>query len=494
MMKRNILLATASTVVLAACGGGGGGGGDVAPTPTPTAAPTMAPTMPPAASVCDEAFVSCSGTVATLDGTIDKNFTLEAGFQWRMGGFVKVGSGNVEITSEAQAQAIRAAGVTLTVPAGTEVLASDADALLLVTRGSRLVANGTRANPITFASLDADFDGTSEWGGIIMQGFAPQFAPGNNGICTGGTLSYCNVAGEGGPEVAFYGGNNPADDNGILRYVRIAEGGIGVAADNEVNGLTLQGTGYNTVVEFVQVHNNLDDAFEWFGGTTNAKWIVATGTGDDSIDFDEGWKGNIQYGLVVQDQERVDTLGNDPRGIEANSSDEDFVPQTEAALANILLIGGPSHNSPNSLEPGMRLRGSVMVDIYNTGVLGFEGNCVRIDDSNTDGIDGADSFSVVSLTNVIGDCDGGFYRGSRSADSEVGTVGDQTITLDAAYAITQGVAQLPSAVAIPAVDNGSGFAFDATDYIGAVAPGTTAAQAWWAGWTLPGTIPASITR
>ena len=368
-------LTLSSAALLAACGGSSGGG-----TPAPTATPT--PTDTPVGSVCEESFVSCNGSVATISGVIDKDFTLDTAFDWRMAGLVKVGLGNVEITSESQADALKAAGVTVTVPPGTDVRASTADTILLVTRGNKLEANGTRTQPITFSSLDDDFDGTSEWGGLVIQGFAPQYGAGNTGVCHEDTRSYCNVEGEGGPEVARYGGNDMADNSGTLRYVRIAEGGIGVAADNEVNGLTLQGVGHATTIEFVQVHNNLDDACEWFGGTVDARYIVATGTGDDAIDFDEGWMGNIQYGLVVQDQTRVDNLGNDPRGIEANSSDEEYVPQTEATLANITVVGGPSHGD---VEPGMRLRGALTVAIYNSLVVGpgFD-ECVRIDDADTD--------------------------------------------------------------------------------------------------------------
>ena len=41
---------------------------------------------------------------------------------------------------------------------------------------------------------------------------------------------------------------------------------------------------------------------------------------------------------------------------------------------------------------------------------------------------------------------------------------------------------------IIAVDNGSGFEFDDTDFIGAVEPGTSPEDAWWAGWIVPGSL------
>ena len=81
------------------------------------------------------------------------------------------------------------------------------------------------------------------WGGVIIQGFAPQFGQGGTGPCFGsGTV--CNVVGEGGTVVGNYGGNDPADNSGMLRYVRIAEGGLVAGPNNEINGLTLQGVGH----------------------------------------------------------------------------------------------------------------------------------------------------------------------------------------------------------------------------------------------------------
>ena len=479
IQKTGLAVLGLTAAAMVGCGGGGGGGGSSDPTPTPTPTPTATPGA--GDSVCDESFVSCSGTNATLSGTIDKDFTLSTDFNWFLDGFVQVGNGNVEITSNAQANDLRNNGVELTIPAGTHVKALETG-VLIVTRGNRLIANGTATNPITFSSVDDGFDGLGEWGGVVLQGFAPQFGAGGTGNCFGDN-NYCNVAGEGGSDVAFYGGKYPADNSGSIRYVRIAEGGLVAGPNNEVNGLTLQGVGHATTIEYVQVHNNLDDGVEWFGGTVNAKYLVLTGNDDDDIDYDEGYKGNIQFAIVKKSSNDAPQGSNDPRGIEANSSDEDFVPQTTASLANILLIG----NTVSANEPGMRLRGALTTSIFNTALVGWDKGCIRIDDADTNADDVADQFSNVSLENVFGDCAGGFYT-HEDADSTAGGVGSQTISLDDAYAINEGFASLASATNIVAVDNGSGFAFETTDYVGAVEPGTSMGDAWWAGWTIPGSL------
>jgi hypothetical protein len=435
-------------------------------------------------------FVSCNAenTVCTISGVVNKNYTLVAGVEWRLNGEVVVGTGNAIVVSDADVQAVRAAGVTLTISQSVNVRAFDTGSLI-VTRGSKLVANGTASQPITFSSLkDDDLDGQGEWGGVIIQGFAPQYGSGGTGACFGAGTT-CNVLGEGGTIVGNYGGNDPADNSGTLRYVRIAEGGLVNGPNNEINGLTLQGVGYGTTIEFIQVHGNLDDGIEWFGGTVNVRHAVLTNNDDDDIDFDEGYKGNVQFAIARKDPEKSGPTGsNDPRGIEANSSDADFVPETEAVLANILLVGSAVNNSstsPAGRQPGMRLRGAVNVTIYNTAVRDFDTGCIRIDDANVSGNGSVIKLSSVTLVNTIGECKEGFYD-TRTADSAVGS-GESLVPVDAAYALSSDGASV-TAPGITAVDNGSGFTFDNTDYIGAVRPGTAPADAWWAGWIIEGSL------
>lgn len=431
-------------------------------------------------------FVSCKGNVCTLSGTVNQNYKLTADKEWILSGFVKVGLGNGGVSNAADVKALKDNGVTLTLEPGTHVKALNTGALL-VTRGSKIMAEGTALKPITFSSKqDADFDGEGEWGGLIIQGFAPQYGAGNTGACfKGKTDEVCNVVGEGGTGVGFYGGNDPADNSGSLKYVRIAEGGKVAGPNNEINGLTLQGVGHGTKIDYVQVHGNLDDGIEWFGGTVNATHLVLTNNDDDDIDFDTGYQGNIQFAIVRKHPTKTKPSGsNDPRGIEANSSDEEYVPQTKGALANITVVGSEVSKASNSKgdgkQPGMRLRGSLTARIYNTAVLNFD-DCVRIDDSDHDGKSETDKIkSNVTLTNVLGRCDDKFYA-KRAADSETNAKA-ASIALDAAGALKSNGSVVQ--IQFSAVDNGSGFAFVNTKYIGAVAPGTAADKAWWAGWTI----------
>jgi len=435
-------------------------------------------------------FVSCNGnnTVCTLSGVIDEDYVLINGIEWRLDGEVLVGEGNVSVDNDADVQAIKDAGVTLTIRPGVHVRAFDTGSLL-VTRGSRLEARGSSAAPITFSSLgDDDFDGEGEWGGVILQGFAPQYGQGGTGACFG-TGTVCNVAGEGGTVVGLYGGNEPDDDSGALTYVRIAEGGLVAGPNNEINGLTLQGVGYNTELHHIQVHGNLDDAVEWFGGTANLMYAVLTNNDDDDLDFDEGYMGNMQHVIIRKNPTKAAPTGsNDPRGIEANSSDDEYVPETAGALANILVLGSDVNNNEASAEgrqPGMRLRGALTARVYNTAVREFDTGCVRIDDADVNGDGSLIVPSTVTLVNVLGECEDGFYN-KRAADTEVNS-GANLVTVDAAYALTDPEASVP-VTDLEEVDNGSGFTFDNTGYVGAVEPGTSVGNAWWNGWIIEGTL------
>ena len=432
----------------------------------------------------ETSFVSCnsSKTECTVSGTIDADYTMVNGVEYRLDGVVTVGAGNVEIQTADEMQAIIDAGVTLTIRAGVEVKAFD-DGVLLVTRGSKLIANGSSASPITFSSIDPDYDGMGEWGGVVIQGFAPQYGQGGTGACFNDGETWCNVLGEGGDFVQEYGGNLPGDDSGIIRYVRIAEGGLIAGPNNEINGLTLQGVGHDTLIDYVQVHGNQDDGIEWFGGTVNVKHALLTNNDDDDIDFDEGYQGNIQYALIIKNQTPNATPvgSNDPRGIELNSSDDDYTPETAGVIANVTIIGGDAANYAE--EYGMRLRGSVTAAIHNSAVTGYDVTCARIDDSDTDGDSSTAKLDTpITMRNFLCDTVGVAFNKEMPVDGS--TVIEEAIVLDDDYAITNASASV-TAEPITAQDNGSDFEFDATDFIGAVKEGATP---WYSEWAIPGSL------
>ena len=89
----------------------------------------------------------------------------------------------------------------------------------------------------------------------------------------------CEDIGEGGS--GNFGGDNPNDSSGVLKYVRVQFGGFRINDEDELNGIAFQGVGDGTVVDFIQVHANEDDGVEFYGGTVNAKHIVLTNIKDE---------------------------------------------------------------------------------------------------------------------------------------------------------------------------------------------------------------------
>lgn len=95
-----------------------------------------------------------------------------------------------------------------------------------------------------------------------------------------------------------YGGVDEDDDSGVVRFWSIRYGGFPVAANIEINGLTMGAVGRGTTVEWIEVAQNADDDFEWFGGYNNSRYLLGMFGGDDGLDWDQGFSGNIQHAFI----------------------------------------------------------------------------------------------------------------------------------------------------------------------------------------------------
>ena len=188
-------------------------------------------------------------------------------------------------------------GVTLTIEAGTIIKGEEGQetlaSALVVDQGGTLMAEGTPSSPIIFTSvLDGIEPGettgtlttadTGLWGGVIVLGNAP--------ISVNGDIETAQIEGLPADEdYGQYGGNDPADNSGSLKYISIRHGGITIGQDNEINGLTLGGVGSGTTVDHIEVVANQDDGIEWFGGTVNVTNALVWSQGDDGFDADQAW-------------------------------------------------------------------------------------------------------------------------------------------------------------------------------------------------------------
>lgn len=193
-------------------------------------------------------------------------------------------------------------GQTLTIEPGTVIKfrkgQGSVASALIVARGGKIIAEGTKELPIIFTSEDDDLEGSlgihdkGLWGGLIILGNAPINSPSGEAYIEGIPLSE--------PRIVF-GGSDPEDNSGILKYVSIRHGGTEISDDNEINGLTLGGIGNKTTIEYIEVIANADDGVEFFGGTVNTKYMISAFNGDDAFDYDLGYQGMNQFWLGIQD-------------------------------------------------------------------------------------------------------------------------------------------------------------------------------------------------
>jgi hypothetical protein len=211
-----------------------------------------------------------------LSGKITTSRTLKANNTYKLRGLVYVTN-----------------GATLTIEPGTKIVGeADKNGGLIITRGSKIMAEGTAANPIIFTSEKAS-PKRGDWAGVVILGNAPTNSSYNGTQGVGEIEGGINNA-EG---LGLYGGTNAADNSGILKYVRIEYAGYAFLPDKEINGLTFGGVGNGTTVDYVEVAYANDDSFEWFGGTVNCSHIIAYKGLDDDFDTDNGFAG--KFNLVL---------------------------------------------------------------------------------------------------------------------------------------------------------------------------------------------------
>jgi hypothetical protein len=258
-------------------------------------------------------------------------------------------------------------GATLNIQAGTRIVGeSGSVGTLIVAQGGRLNAVGTAQAPIVFTSdQPIGQRGRGDWGGIIINGRAPVNLEGGEG--------------EGEGDTGVYGGNNPNDNSGILRYVRVEFSGIEFSPDNELNGIAFQGVGRGTTVEYVQAHMSRDDAMEWFGGTADGKYLIMSNAADDSVDWTFGWSGRLQFVAVTQ---RGDDADN---GIEADNSEfnNNALPRSHPQIYNITLCGDPDRSEGGESPRAANIRRGTAFTLRNFLVTGFKSVGFQIADTNT---------------------------------------------------------------------------------------------------------------
>jgi len=406
--------------------------------------------------------------VCQLPSSIDEDVTLTSDIVWYLQGRVTVGNGNGEMsdTQGTLENGTAVENVTLTIEAGTQIKgATGTFANLLITRGSMIEANGTADAPIIMSSYDDGYDGSGEWGGLIIQGY------GDHNECS---ALPCNVDAEG--ESGFAGGfGTPEDSSGNLSYVIVTEGGYEFAPGDEINGISLVAVGSGTTMDHIQVNANSDDGIEFFGGAVKGKYIVLTGNQDDSLDWDEGFQGNLQYIIVKQDAETGD------KGIEADTlGTSAFL--SMPTVANATFIGNGL--SANLIELKEATGGYLINSVATFLDSPTNSVCVHVSDDALGNI----TDGTLVFFNVLTDCDS---FGNTDLEA-VSTLFPEAADLDANYASQAADATLSAAISWSTLAGtysnltADSDYLDETDFVGAVNP--DGSDVWWEGWILDGTL------
>lgn len=250
-----------------------------------------------------------------------------------------------------------------TVVKGRHYSTPDSATCLIVSRGGKVLADGTSDCPIVFTAEADPMDGTyslanrGQWGGVVLAGRAtnnltlaangPYSAGAGNGkLAVADGLGYFEGFATNDPRMYFGAdltGSEVFDDNdnsGILRYVSVRYAGAILNVGGEINGITLGSIGRGTTIEHVDVIASADDGMEFFGGTVNLKYISYMFGNDDNFDWDDGYSGKAQFVFALQ----TDTAGASPdadNGFECDADDQksNLLPRSHPIIFNATMIG-----------------------------------------------------------------------------------------------------------------------------------------------------------
>jgi hypothetical protein len=430
---------------------------------------------------------------ATISADITASRTFYTDTTYTISGFVKVAN-----------------NATLTIQAGTKII-GDFDvpgSSLFVLRGSKIIAIGTAEEPIVFTSERTSGRQAGDWGGLIILG---------NGILNRADPTILEGTGVGAnnPQVNYAGGTNNADDSGELRYVRVEFAGFATGQDQELNSFTFAALGSATRLSYLEALYGLDDAFEWFGGAVDGKYLVSYETGDDHFDAAEGFVGRNQFLIAFQSirpdaRPQAGSASTDPQGIEndgcngANCQDgQNSVPRTNPMFANFTLVGtGPGVVDATTGGIGMMLRRGTAGAYVNGIVARWPRNAISLRDQPTldrinDGslvlknlylAENGPTFQAASGTTVQGIVDLTANNIEVAADgttaasifTSMPAVPGSASNLD--WALAAGVAPRTGGTGAftGTLATQGGTVVTGTTYRGAADP---AGVKWWAGWT-----------
>lgn len=374
--------------------------------------------------------------VCEISNIITNDLHLTNDNYWRINGEVQIGGDNNYQSN-------------IIIDKGSVLFGSSSMDFMVVNRGSKIIAKGTKEQPIIFTS-DKDIKDqhpkSGDWGGLVIAG--------NAHINSGNFDEEFEFS----KRKIRFGGNIEDDDSGILKYVVIKYAGAQVAKDKELNGLSLGGVGSGTMINYLEVYQGKDDGIELWGGSVNMKHILLIGNRDDSLDTDMGYNGFIQYLYAEKYSIEASETGS---GIESDNNEHSYAaePITNPTLVNFELLGS------GGSKYGIVIRRGSGYTLVNGIVSGFDRAQLVINDSQTLANNSL-FFQSVAIDAVEADGDVYFAKdGVSEADVT-------KLFLKGKYCLTNANNTTPSLLNNPF--------FDKTDFVGAYNPN----KDWRFGWSV----------
>ena len=293
-----------------------------------------------------------SETTKILIGKISSNFTLTNANVYLL-------QGKVYVTNNA----------VLTIEPGTVIRGDfESSGTLIMTKGTKLIAEGTNNNPIVFTSNKPIGERKpGDWGGIVMIGDAPINS-------FGGTS---NLDLDLDVEYRAYGGANIKNDAGILKNVRIEFAGKAAEGFPNFNGLTLAGIGSTTKIDFVQVSYSINNSFYVLGGGMNLNNLVSYKCKLDDFEFTQGTQCNLSNSIAIRNAFLVSNITGS-RCMEISSfikkENTDFSKKlTNVIASNITLVNESDDGTGNSglIREAIKINNNASFTLKNSVISGF---------------------------------------------------------------------------------------------------------------------------
>ena len=231
------------------------------------------------------------------------------------------------------------AGATLTIEPGTVVQAWGLNAAVIVERGGKIVAKGTRQAPVVLTcSRPPGQRYPGCWGGLRILGRAPV------------TRLEGVAGGVRAPERPVYGGTDPRDSSGTLRYVRVEFAGAGTQPGTVLPAVGFYGVGDGTAIDHLQARAGLGHGIAFSGGTAGCDHCVASGSVEAGLAWERGWRGAASHLYVHHGEDGLHGVDgiNDPQGY-------NLEPRSLPTLSNVTLVHAVPYSRRARDAVGLRL-------------------------------------------------------------------------------------------------------------------------------------------